>query len=131
MTLNRSRVLIVLPLLLAGCSLHSEEILRTVSPNHAAVASLIEKTGGGAAVSAEYDLYLSSPGERRTDRVFTATYCGGITLVWQDSKTLLLTYFPGCHIRDFQNMWWDKHDTQNAEGPTVEIILVRRPGADQ
>lgn len=126
MTLYKYRAWIVLPFLLAGCSFHSEEILRTVSPDHAAVASLIEKTGGGAAVSAEYDLYLSSPGEGRADRVFWASYCCGITLVWRGDKTLLLTYFPGCHIRDFQNMWWDKRDIENAKGPTVEIILVRR-----
>ncbi len=73
MARNLLPISIFLPLVLAGCSLHSEQVLRTASPDHAAVATLIEKTGGGAAVSAEYDLYLSSPGEGRGERVFWAT----------------------------------------------------------
>lgn len=73
MARNLLPISIFLPLVLAGCSLHSEQVLRTASPDHVAVATLIEKTGGGAAVSAEYDLYLSSPGEGRGERVFWAT----------------------------------------------------------
>ena len=111
--------------------LRAEEIkvLEIESPGNSATATLIEETGGGAAVSTVYDLYLVDGSDARGQLVFDATYCGSISLTWQGAKTLVLQYLPACHIHSFRNMWWSKMDIANASGPTVESVLVRKPGA--
>lgn len=116
---------------LAGCSMQKREALKAESPNHAVVATLMEEVGGGATVSAVYDLYLSSRNGGDRKLVFDATYCGGISLTWQGSNTLVLQYYPGCDIHTFQNTWWSKQATQNPRLQPIEIILIRRPGAYQ
>ena len=118
-------------LALAGCSMQKKEALRAESPNHTVVATLMEEVGGGATVSAVYDLYLSSQIGDDRKLVFDATYCGGISLTWQGSNTLVMKYYPGCDIHAFKNIWWSKQDIRNPSQPPVEIILVRRPGAFQ
>ena len=114
---------------LAACSVQKKKVLETESPGDAATATLIEETGGGAAVSTMYHLYLSDRSNARGQLVFDATYCGGISLAWQGTNTLVLQYLSGCYIHSFRNMWWSKMDLANASGPTVEIVLVRKPGA--
>jgi hypothetical protein len=116
----------------AGCSMQKNEALRAESPNHAVVATLIEEVGGGATVSTVYDLYLSSRNGGDRKLAFDATYCGGISLTWQETNSLLVRYYPGCAIHSFQNIWWSKQDIQSPRPlPPVEIILIRRPGAFQ
>ena len=118
-------------LALAGCSMQKKEALRIESPDHSTVATLMEEIGGGATVSTVYQLYLSSQSDGDRKLVFDATYCGGISLAWRGSNTLVLQYNPGCDIDAFHNTWWSSKDIQNPSLPPVEIILLRRPGADQ
>lgn len=125
------RIAILVLLALAGCSMQKEEALRAESPDHAVVATLMEEIGGGATVSAVYDLYLSSQNGGDRKLVFDATYCGGISLTWQGSNTLVMQYYPGCDIHTFQNIWWSKRNIQNPNLRPVEIILIRRPDAFQ
>lgn len=125
------RIAMLILLALAGCSMRKEEALQAESPNHAVIATLMKEIGGGATVSTVYDLYLSSRkgGDRKL--VFDATYCGGISLTWQGSNTLVMQYYPGCDIHTFQNIWWSKRNIQNPSLRPVEIILIRRQGAFQ
>lgn len=127
--LLKLHVAMLVLLVLAGCSMQKREALRAESPNQAVVATLMEEVGGGATVSAVYDLYLSSRNGGDRKLVFDATYCGGISLAWQGNNTLVVQYYPGCDIHTFQNTWWSKGDIQNPSLPPVEIILNRRPGA--
>lgn len=118
-------------LALAACSMQKKEALRIESPDRSVVATLMEEIGGGATVSTVYQLYLSSQSGRDRKLIFDATYCGGISLAWHGSNTLIVQYNPGCDIDAFHNTWWSSKDIQNPSLPPVEIILDRRPGANQ
>jgi hypothetical protein len=122
---------LVLLVSIAACSMQKREVLRSESPDQSVVATLMEEIGGGATVSAIYDLYLSSRNNDDQKLVFSATYCGGISLKWQGSNTLFVQYYPGCDIHIFQNTWWSKQDIKNPSLPPVEIILIRGAGAYQ
>lgn len=110
---------------IAACTMHSQEVARSESPNHGTIARVIEEVGGPATVARVEDLYLSGePGSYGT-RVFDSTYCSGISLTWQGNHVLLLNYPGGCYIHTLTNLWWNRSDTRNAGAATVEVILVR------
>jgi hypothetical protein len=113
-------------LLISSCSVERTEIARLPSPGGATIAALIRETGGGATVSATYYVYLSPAKFVASDDhpILTATYCDP-TIKWLDGRTLQISYTSGCHIRQFNNLWFSESDIKNAQGPTVEIILQR------
>ena len=113
-------------LVLAACSSEKREFLRIDSPDHATTALVMQEVGGGAAISSTYSLYLLAGKDELGEPNLTATYCGGLSVVWQGSRTLLVEYDPECHIRKFSNKWWSKSAIQKAQPATVEIILIRR-----
>jgi hypothetical protein len=110
---------------IAACSMHSQQVVRSESPDHATIARVIEEVGGPATVSRVDDLYLSDQRGSYGTRVFDATSCAGISLTWQGNHRLLLEYPGGCYIHKLRNLWWNKAATRNASAATVEIILVR------
>lgn len=116
-----------LPVLVA-CSSERKELSRLASPNHATTVVVMREAGGGAPISSTYFVYLSDGEGELTKPNLTATYCGGLSLAWRGSGTLLVEYDPECYIRQFVNKWWSHSATQKAQSATVEIILVRREG---
>lgn len=113
-------------LVLAACSSEKRELLRVDSPDHATTAVVMQEVGGGAAISSTYSLYLLEGKGELGEPNLKATYCGGLSVVWQGSRTLLVEYDPECHIRQFSNKWWSKSAIQKAQPATVEIVLIRR-----
>jgi hypothetical protein len=117
-------------LVLAACSSEKKESLRVESPDHATTAVMMQEVGGGAAISSMYSLYLSEGKGELGEPNLKATYCGGFSVLWQGSRTLLVEYDPDCHIRQFSNKWWSKSAIEKAQPATVEIVLIRRQGKD-
>lgn len=76
---------------IAACTMQSQEVARSESPDHGTIARVIEEVGGPATVARVDDLYLSDqPGSYGT-QVFHATYCSGISLTWQGNHVLFLS----------------------------------------
>jgi hypothetical protein len=120
------KVLLALFLLtLSACSSEKTELTRATSPDGGKTAVVMQEAGGGAAISSTYFLYISDGQNESNKPSLTATYCGGLSVAWKGSGTLLVQYDSECYIREFVNKWWSKSAIRRAQSATVEIVLIR------
>lgn len=117
----------VLALSLAACSVDRTEVDRKTSPDGHVTAVLMRETGGGAAGSSAYYVYLLEPNGsgKLKDASFVASRCAGLSLTWSGDHTLQLRYPSGCAIKQFVNLWYSPAAIANAQPADVEIVLVR------
>ena len=117
----------VLFFFLAACSMDRKEIARISSPDHRVEAVIVNESGGGAAGSSEYYIYMAenTNPEKLGDSVFTASNCAGIHGVWLDNNTLQIAYHSGCSIRGFKNKWYSAKADRQFRRFDVEIVLAK------
>jgi hypothetical protein len=116
-------------LMLAACSSEQVELERAISPDHQVVATLRAEVVGGAVGDTSYSLHLQSldSQEKSGSIQMIASGCGALTLAWGDKSTLNVKYESGCHIKEFESIWFDPADVRAGRSPArkVEIVLSR------
>jgi hypothetical protein len=86
------------------------------------------ESGGGAAGSSRYSVYLVVTGEKGGlgTPYFVASGCV-LDMKWAGSRLLELAYQPECYITKFVNLWCSSESIANARHADVELVLVRLP----